>query len=116
MANNPCQCALTASSLFGVLHDLLDIYNEHAKTGKLPVTAREIREEVESALNQLEKVGGSCRIDIEPSKYFLKQAIEHYESGLRRGDIHSLAEAAEIAAETELPLLRELIACAEKEE
>ncbi|GAH96521.1 unnamed protein product, partial [marine sediment metagenome] len=46
---------------------------------------------------------------------FLKQAIEHYESGLRRGDIHSLAEAAEIAAETELPLLRELIACAEKE-
>ena len=113
--SQPCSCALAATGLFDKLHDLLDIYSEHAKTGKLPATAREIREEIESARGELQKVGESCGIDTEQIKYFLDSAIEHYEGGLRKGDIHSLSEAAELAAEAELPLLRQLWACQEKE-
>ena len=49
LSHKPCSCALAASDLFAKLHDLVSIYNEHARTGKLPATAREIREEIESA-------------------------------------------------------------------
>lgn len=113
--SKPCSCALATTEVFDKLRDLLDIYNEHAKTGKLPATAREIREGIESARGELQKVGESCGIDTEHIKYFLDSAMEHYEAGLAKGDIHSLSEAAEIAAEAELPLLRQLWACQEKE-
>jgi len=111
-----CSCALAAVDLFAKLHDLLSIYNEHARTGKLPATAREIREEIESASKHLKRVGESCGINIEHPETFLVEAIKHYEEGLLRGDIHSLSEATELAAEAELPLLRVLWSCQEKEE
>ena len=111
----PCSCALAAIDLFAKLHDLLSIYSEHARTGKLPATAREIREEIESASGQLKRVGESCGIKIEHPETFLEDAMRHYESGLLRGDIHSLSESAELAAQAELPLLRELWSYQEKE-
>jgi len=114
-SHKPCSCALATSNLVAKLRDLLDIYNEHAKTGKLPVTAREIREKIEASKETLQVIGPSCGIDTEHVKYFLDNAMEHYESGLKKGDIHSLSEAAEIAAEAELPLLRELWSCHKKE-
>ncbi|HUV52290.1 MAG TPA: hypothetical protein VMW64_04360 [Dehalococcoidia bacterium] len=114
-SHKTCSCALAAIDLFAKLHDLLSIYNEHARTGKLPATAIEIREEIESASEHLKRVGESCGINIEHPETFLENAITHYEAGLLRGDIHSLSEAAEIAAEAELPLLRELWSCQEKE-
>jgi len=114
-SHKPCSCALATSNLVGKLHDLLDIYNEHAKTGKLTFGASEIRETIEAAMDQLQIIGPSCGIDTEQVKYFLDNAMKHYESGLQKGDIHSLAEAAEIAAEAELPLLREFWSCQEKE-
>lgn len=114
-SHKPCSCALATSNLVGKLHDLLDIYNEHAKTGKLPTPAREIRTTIEAAKETLQVIGPSCGIDTEQVKYFLDNALEHYESGLRKGDTHSLSEAAEIAAEAELPLLRELWSCQDKE-
>jgi len=113
--SKPCTCALATTELFSSLRSLLDIYNEHARTGKLTATAREIREYIEKAKSQIQGAGESCGINIEHTKYFIDSAIEHYEEGLRKGDIHSLSEAAEIAAEAELPLLRELWACEEKE-
>lgn len=113
--SKPCSCALATTSLVEKLRDLLDIYNEHAKTGKLPATAREIRTSIEAAKETLQVIGPSCGINTEHIKYLLDNAMEHYEGGLQKGDIHSLAEAAEIAAEAELPLLRELWACQEKE-
>ncbi|MBA7528645.1 hypothetical protein ES705_20833 [subsurface metagenome] len=114
-SHKPCSCALATTELFEKLRDLLDINTEHAKTGKLTFGAREIRETIEAAQEALRVVGPSCGIDTEHVKYFLDNAMEHYESGLRKGDMHSLAEAAEIAAEAELPLLRELWAGQEKE-
>ena len=111
-----CSCALAAIDLFAKFRNLLSIYNEHAKTGKLPATAIEIRKEIESASEQLKRVGESCGINIEHPGTLLQDATRHYEAGLLRGDIHSLSEAAELAAEAELPLLRELWSCQEKEE
>lgn len=113
--SKPCSCALATTELFVKLRDLLDIYSEHAKLGKLTATAREIREGIESAKGKLQEIGESCGINTEHIKYFLDGAIEHYEAGLAKGDIHSLSEAAELAAEAELPLLRELWSCQEKE-
>ena len=113
--HKPCSCALATSNLVAKLRDLLDIYTEHAKTGKLTFGASEIRETIEAAQGTLQVIGPSCGINTEQVKYFLNNAMEHYESGLRKGDIHSLAEAAEIAAEAELPLLRELWSCQDKE-
>ncbi len=114
-SHKPCSCALATSSLEARLRDLLDIYTEHAKTGKLTFGASEIRESIEAAKAQLQIIGPSCGIDTEQIKYFLDNAEKHYESGLQKGDTHSLAEAAEIAAEAELSLLRELWSCQKKE-
>jgi len=110
-----CSCALNVSDLFSKFQNLLYVYEQHAKTGKLPVTAREVREQIETASAYLQKVAETCGIDISHAKTFLDDALKHYESGLMKGDIHSLSEAAELAAEAELPLLRELWSCQEKE-
>lgn len=115
MAVQPCSCALATSTLVGKLRDLLDISTEHAKTGKLTFGASEIRETIEAARKTLLVIGPSCGIDTEQIKDFLDNAMSHYESGLQKGDMHSLAEAAEIAAEAELPLFRSLWACEDKE-
>jgi len=113
--SKPCSCALATTELFEKLRTLLDIYTEHAKTGKLTFGAIEIRQEIEAAKEKLQVVGLSCGIDTKDVKYFLDNAMEHYEGGLQKCYLDSFAEAAEIASEADLPLLRELWACQEKE-
>lgn len=110
-----CSCALHTSDYFTELRYLLDIWNEHAKTGKLSAPASEIRERIEKAKELAEKIGDTCDINVQPPIDFLDDALRHYETGLMKGNVHNLSEAAELAAETELIILRALWACQEKE-
>jgi len=112
----PCSCSIEVLELMNNLRTLLDIYEGHAQTGRLQHTdVTEIRDKIEKSTEQLKTVGEVCGIDVINISYFLENAIRHYESGLMRGDVHSFAESAEIAAESELPLLRELWKCQAEE-
>lgn len=113
MESKSCQCALGVLTFMEQTKLLLDIYNEQAKTGRLNATAREIIGFIEKANSEATGIGETCNIDVSGAKYLLDGARCHYEGGLLTGDIHNLTEAAEMAAEAELPLLRELLKCAE---
>lgn len=110
-----CSCALSLSEFVRSTKELLDIYNEHVKTGRLSATAAEIKTEILKTEEAVAQAGEACGLDVSGAKALVQQAKEHYDDALRRGDIHGLSEAAEIAAEADLPLFRRFWACAEAE-
>lgn len=111
----PCSCALNVSDFFQELKYLLAIWSEHTTTGKLSAPAGETGKRIKKARLLADKIGDTCDIDVRSSIDFLAGALDHYEGGLMRGDVHNISEAAEQAAETELIMLRTLWVCQEKE-